>query len=476
MGLSSFPRKKLRPIGVRSGPPTIHPDVRGRNHGAWSPARPLRGNASTDVMADRVSGHYEIKRVAANDDPSLDEAHALARVDDPHVSTAMEIAFERESRPSLVVIERPIGETLAHRGTLSPPRAVHVAIQIAHALHAAHQAGVIHRNVRPKNVMLVRTAVDDAFVKLTGFGKAPRKKPDRFVPPEGAAKKVAGPHTDIFGAGACLSVMLGRSRAREPELARIVARATATDPKDRYASAGELESALRAWSTARATRRDPAWYAMGILVAIGVGLILVGRRDAPAKAAPPLVVEAHAATPAPREVQSEAPPPVTKPADTATDETEFGPPSRDPSSAPAAPSPLASAKQPSVAPAPAKSVPTDEGRPGTFYLEEPLRYTSASEGEKWRVATTNKIAKCVATVGTGECALQSMQLHCTLDRHGVLHCSRLSGFDKAGVACAAPQPLEDCIGRAASGLIAHPKFEVADVQLAEMKYWIRSAP
>src|SRR5688500_11560380 len=124
----------------------------------------------------------------------------------------MEIAPERESRPSLVVLERPQGETLEHRGTLLPSRAVHVAVQLAHALLAAHVAGVIHRNVRPKHVMLVQTAVDDAFVKLTGFGKVPKtaKRPpgkksrDRFVPPEGNAKKNAGPHTDVFGVGACL--------------------------------------------------------------------------------------------------------------------------------------------------------------------------------------------------------------------------------------------------------------------------------
>jgi len=417
-------------------------------------------------MDGRVSGYYEVKRVD-------DEAHALATLDDPHVSTAMEIALERESRPSLIVIERPNGETLAHRGTLSAERAVHVAIQIAHALHAAHEAGVIHRNVRPKNVMLVRTAVDDAFVKLTGFGKAPRKKRDRFVPPEGAAKKTAGPHTDIFGVGACLDATLGRSSARDPALARIVARAMANDPKERYASAGELESALRAWSTGRAARGDAPWalYALGGLVAMGVGLIVFGRHDVPA----------HAAG-APRPEVPVVPANVAQPAAAAPDETpsEFGPPVPDsilPPASAAAPSTPAppTANGPSIALAPTKAERTYEAPAGTFYVDEPLRYASAKEGEAWRVATTKKVTQCVETVGAGDCALQSMQLHCTLDRHGVLHCSRLAGYDKAGGACVTPQALEDCIGRAASGVIAHPKFNAADVQLAEMTYWIRRA-
>jgi hypothetical protein len=438
----------------------------------------LRIGPRNDVIAGRVStSHYEIKRVQRNEaDPSRDEAHALASIDDPHVSTAMEIEAERESRPSLIVIERPRGETLEHRGTMLPSRAVHVAIQIAHALHAAHVAGVIHRNVRPKNVMLVQTAVDDAFVKLTGFGgKAGKKKErDRFVPPEGNSKKVSGVHTDVFGVGGCLDAMLGPSRRRDPALTRIIARATAEDPKARYASAAELESALRAWSTGPTKgERNGAWYALGGLVAIGVGMIATNQHaDSKPLMPSPVVREAHAAI-GPSAAMQAASPAANE------DVLEIGPPPLDsisaPPIAPPVAEPAAAGGAPAnAAPAAAKVASTYVAPSGSFYVDEPLRYVSAKDGEGWRVSTTKRVSECVERIGTGDCELNAMELHCTLDRHGVMHCARLTPRDKAGKTCEVPPALDDCIGRAAAGVFT-PKFDRTDVQLAEMKYWIRRA-
>src|SRR5436190_1501040 len=84
----------------------------------------------------------------------------------------------------------------------------------------------------------------------------------------------------------------------------------------------------------------------------------------------------------------------TTPAGTAV-AVEFGPPLPDSISGPSTPS--SSANRPTIALAPAKSIATDEAASGTFYVDEPLRYVSASEGEKWRAATTKKIARCAET-------------------------------------------------------------------------------
>lgn len=463
----------------------------------------MREIAPRDVIVRRVAdARYEIKRVEDTSSPSLEAAHALASVDDPHVSTAMEIANERESRPSLVVMERSRGETLEQRGTLVPSRAVHVAIQIAHALHAAHQAGIIHRNVRPKNVMLVRTAVDDAFVKLTGFGKvSSTKRPsgrkqtrDRFVPPEGNAKKNAGAHTDVFGVGACLAAMLGPARRRDARLARIIARAMADDPKERHATAGELEAELRAWSMGEPTRRrDNAWYALGGLVAIGIGMIAFNEHPPPPSSARPLLGEAHAATAAPPMTKAASPPnAATKDDDRGGDGdgVEIGPPPADslyapPSSNPTEHSDHAGHAERSSSPSlpdvarssSAKVSPTYDAPSGSFYVDEPLRYVSASEGESWRAGTSKKISRCLEMWGMGQCtSLDAMELRCTFDRDGVLHCSQAGGFEKGGRKCSTPVPLEECISRASSGLAAKPKFDRGDVQLAEMKYWLRRAP
>ena len=111
---------------------------------------------------------------------------------------------------------------------------------------------------------------------------------------------------------------------------------------------------------------------------------------------------------------------------------------------------------------------------GSFYVDEPLRYVSAKDGEAWRVSTTRKVSECVDRIGTGDCELNAMELHCTLDKHGVMHCSRLTPRDKSGKTCEVPPALDDCIGRSAAGVFA-TKFDRADVQIAEMKYWIRRA-
>ncbi|MDX3227424.1 serine/threonine-protein kinase [Streptomyces sp. ME19-01-6] len=97
------------------------------------------------------------------------EARAAARIDHPSVVSVYDVAVE-DGRPWLVM-ELVRGDSLADRlaeGTLDPREAARIGVAVVGALTAAHEAGVLHRDVKPDNVLLGR---NDRVV-LTDFGIA----------------------------------------------------------------------------------------------------------------------------------------------------------------------------------------------------------------------------------------------------------------------------------------------------------------
>ncbi|MEU1871421.1 serine/threonine-protein kinase [Streptomyces sp. NPDC019793] len=142
------------------------------------------------------------------------EAWAAARISHPNVVTVYDVAIEG-GRP-WIVMELVRGLSLADlldaEGTLEPRRAALVGAEVLAALRAAHAAGVLHRDVKPANVLLA----NDGRVVLTDFGIARVEGSEaltmtgevigspEFLAPERALGRTPGPASDLWSLGVLL--------------------------------------------------------------------------------------------------------------------------------------------------------------------------------------------------------------------------------------------------------------------------------
>src|SRR5262245_49044236 len=102
------------------------------------------------------------------------EAQAVNRVGHPNIVDITDFG-QSPAGESYFVMEFLAGQSLADRmkaGGLDLRRAVHVAMQTADALAASHAAGILHRDLKPDNIFLVKRGHDLDFVKVLDFGLA----------------------------------------------------------------------------------------------------------------------------------------------------------------------------------------------------------------------------------------------------------------------------------------------------------------
>jgi serine/threonine-protein kinase len=267
------------------------------------------------------------------------ESGVVARLREPHVIPVHDFG-EIDGRLFIdmrLVDGVDLGTVVERDGPLDATRAVHLIGQIAAALDAAHAEGLVHRDVKPSNVLVAGSGPDefayviDFGIARTLLGTSATAGTLGYVAPERVADADGGdPRIDVYALGCLLHELLtgerpfpgeqaaslvhanldtppprpsARRPGSPPEFDEVVARALAEDPDQRFRTAGELAAAARAVpSTSRAeptasrsapTRPDPdlpavaspaprrsrrliAAAAVAVLVAaVAVGAILV---------------------------------------------------------------------------------------------------------------------------------------------------------------------------------------------------------
>ncbi|MFC5744176.1 serine/threonine-protein kinase [Actinomadura rugatobispora] len=190
------------------------------------------------------------------------EARTAARLGHPGVVTVYDVV-EEDGRPWIImelILARSLDQVIKGEGPLEPRRAAEIGRQMLAALHAAHEAGVLHRDVKPSNVLVTRgdravltdfgiaTASGDATLTQTGLVMGS----PAYIAPERARGRTAGPASDLWSLGVTLYAMThGKSpfERSEPMAALVAVISEDPDPPD---NAGRLAPVIRGL-----LRKDP---------------------------------------------------------------------------------------------------------------------------------------------------------------------------------------------------------------------------
>jgi len=238
------------------------------------------------------------------------EARLLASLDHSHIVPIYD--FVEHDGLCVLVMERLTGGTVSGRfeaGAFTPQRTCAMGLATCAALHYAHQHGVLHRDIKPDNLMFssenVLKVADFGIAKVVGGSSTVATRAGdilgtpAYMAPEQAQGAMLGGATDIYALGTVLyEIFAGRLAFPEdsnplatlyrhvheqptplgevaphlpPELTSVVTRALATDPADRYPNAELFGIAL---AEAAAEAWGPVWLGESGLTVVATGPML----------------------------------------------------------------------------------------------------------------------------------------------------------------------------------------------------------
>ena len=232
--------------------------------------RRLNRYVAVKIMREEMASDEEFKQ------RFFAESHAVAMLSNPNIVAVYDVSHS--DAMEYIVMELVEGITLKQymdrKGTLSQREVVHFTAQIARALAHAHERGIIHRDIKPQNIMLLR----DGTIKVADFGIATLENEIyesngqavgsiHYIAPEQARGETPDPRSDIYSLGVVMYEMitgecpytgetLGEIAVKHmnatpvpphekveglsPELERITMKAMNADIFARYQTASEL--------------------------------------------------------------------------------------------------------------------------------------------------------------------------------------------------------------------------------------------
>lgn len=275
--------------GTRIGPYEVKEELGRGGMGVVYRARDTRLDRS--VVLKFLPSHLSTDETARK--RFVREARSASSLDHPHICTVHEIGETEEGQVYIVMAYyegRTLKEVLAD-GPADPKRAVEWGYQIARGLDRAHRAGIVHRDVKPGNVMLA----DEELIKILDFGLAKSADQDltrtgstlgtvAYMSPEQVRSESVDRRTDYWSLGAVLYELLaGRPPFlapydqsvlyaivhEEPErldrirpnlpspLVTLIHELLEKDPSERLTDPDELQLRLRALDDADSNDSDP---------------------------------------------------------------------------------------------------------------------------------------------------------------------------------------------------------------------------
>ncbi|MFB9907085.1 serine/threonine-protein kinase [Allokutzneria oryzae] len=238
------------------------------------------------VLADNWARHLDVS------ERFLAEARLLRQADSDRVLRVLDIGELPDGRPYFVTVLADRGSLADRldRGELPTEEALAILVEVAEAVCVLHAMGVVHRDLKPPNV-LIQSAGDGERVVLADLGLAKALaqgsgltqvagSPGYMAPEQARPGAIVDERTDVYGLGALAHRLLAGATPGERvvaplpgRLGRAVRRALHTDPDRRWPTARAFADELRAlsehgWSTSRRRRLLPWAAAVGAIVLV----------------------------------------------------------------------------------------------------------------------------------------------------------------------------------------------------------------